>query len=108
VDDLVQFLRQRLADDLEEIEGYDGSWNDVDGCWGVHIDPARVLAEVEAKRRVMGRHHNFQGWCAGCGNDLTHRISDCPELRDLAAPYADHPEYREEWRPSPPRAARPS
>lgn len=62
-------------------------------------DPARALREVEAKRRMLGRHHDFQRWCGGCGNDLTYRIDDCPELRDLAAVYADHPSYREEWRP---------
>ncbi|MEU9470394.1 DUF6221 family protein [Streptomyces avermitilis] len=61
---------------------------------------ARVLREIDAKRRILGRHHDFQGWCAGCGNDLTYRVNECPELRDLAAAYADRPGYREEWRPS--------
>jgi hypothetical protein len=60
-------------------------------------DPARVLAEVEAKRRIVD-------WCesveiefsrAGLGDrtDGTHMVF----ARWLALPYADHPEYRPEW-----------
>jgi len=48
-------------------------------------DPARVLAECEAKRRVV----MFM-------SDEYHE----PEVLGLLAlPYADHPDYREEWRP---------
>lgn len=59
-------------------------------------DPARVLAEVEAKRQII----------------VWHEVaSESPELdRDawqimrkvllhLATPYADHPDYDERWRP---------
>lgn len=76
-------------------------------------DPARVLAEVAAQRRVMGRHRaasgNEPGWysyagaCIGCGTEgefadpRTRRIDDCPELRDLAAPDANHPDYNPAW-----------
>ncbi|MEV8046397.1 DUF6221 family protein [Streptomyces griseoluteus] len=79
-----------------------GPWDYLDWDVRQHIaahDPARVLREIDAKRRVMKRHHDFQGWCAGCGNDLTNQINDCPELRDLASTYADRPGFREEWRP---------
>ncbi|MFE4829970.1 DUF6221 family protein [Streptomyces sp. NPDC056672] len=38
-------------------------------------DPARVLREVEAKRRLLSRHV----------------LS--PATGDLASPYADHPDY---------------
>ena len=48
-------------------------------------DPARVLAECEAKRRIV---QNAQD----PGDDLFVAI--------LALPYADHPDYREEWRPT--------
>ncbi|MGY1740154.1 MULTISPECIES: DUF6221 family protein [unclassified Blastococcus] len=43
--------------------------------------PTRVLAECAAKRRVLAA-------CAG----------DEELLRSLAAPHADHPDFREEWR----------
>lgn len=99
------------------------------GEHAVHIarhDPARVLAEVEAKRRIIGEHyiwpersHLTGVWaepdpmCGVCvsmqmdqdagGNrfrDLEHVAWPCPTLRLLALPYADHSDYRaEEWAP---------
>jgi hypothetical protein len=64
-------------------------------------EAARVLAECEAKRRIVER--------------LSEVIGDRPPvsildedgwvllawetLYDLAAVYADHPDYREEWKP---------
>lgn len=55
-------------------------------------DPARVLAEVATKRRMVERHRV-------CDDVWFGDVSTCPDMRDLAAPYADHPDYREEWRP---------
>jgi hypothetical protein len=74
-------------------------------------DPARVLAECAAKRRIVEMHwattSSFLGreitsCCAECspeGNwdsapDVPH---PCPTLRILASVYADHPDYRREW-----------
>jgi uncharacterized protein DUF6221 len=64
-------------------------------------DPARVLAECEAKRRIV------EG-CIGIIEDRDGYFAmlDVPEvpaiaeshLRLLALPYADRPDYREEWR----------
>ncbi|MEW2108684.1 DUF6221 family protein [Streptomyces albidoflavus] len=75
-------------------------------------DPARVLAEVEAKRRIMGLHPVIGGWedegghdlglgceCCGHSEEYSDRGGWCETLRLLAAAYADHPDYREEWRP---------
>jgi hypothetical protein len=75
-------------------------------------DPARVLREVAAKRRVLERHRPVGGtasWraqaCAGCGTEgycddpVTEKMSDCPELRDMAAIWDGHPDYRQEWKP---------
>lgn len=72
-------------------------------AWGQHIalhDPARVLADIEAKRRIIRAHEK---WCDGrCaapypegGFDAAHYWS----IESLAAAYAAHPDYREEWRP---------
>lgn len=55
-------------------------------------DPARVLREIDAKRRMLGRIHSH---AAVMGQDEVH--GDL--LRLLALPYADRPGYREEWRP---------
>ena len=90
-------------------------------------DPARVLAEVEAKRRMLELHvpepsGYINGvyqmasepigdpFCSHCAN-LCHSSSGimcdnpdapwpCPTVRILALPYADHPDYREQWRPT--------
>ena len=66
-------------------------------------DPVRVLREVEAKRRILGEHETRNGRCRVCaatahGNWQRFR-APCFTLRLLALPYADHPDYREEWRP---------
>ncbi|MFD3917325.1 DUF6221 family protein [Streptomyces sp. NPDC058603] len=62
-------------------------------------DPARVLAEVEAKRQITDEHVT-RDWKLG---DRLHDCQwtkwPCRTLRLLALPYADHDDYREEWRP---------
>lgn len=61
--------------------------------------PARVLAECEAKRRIVShcdlliRGPEFGHFTESDGD------SGRTILRALALPYADHPDYREEWRP---------
>jgi len=71
-------------------------------------DPARVLAEVEAKRRILDLHHgdwpydpedgpgdySWTEQCQGC-----YKPAPCPTVCLLALPYADRPGYQEEWRP---------
>jgi hypothetical protein len=62
-------------------------------------DPARVLAESEAKRSVVELHRTDATdpeviVCAVCLYG-----PPCETLRLLALPYADHPDYRPEWRP---------
>jgi hypothetical protein len=76
-------------------------------------DPARVLREVEAKRQLITEHYVTQGVHEGRAHQVCTRCSDyvergelarpevapCRTLRLLALPYADHEDYREEWRP---------
>lgn len=119
---LIEFLDERIADDLELATAAGGgaprSWHicwtmslyacDGDsrgvmdeqnrsivaaGAWSpstdqaMHIatwDPARVIAECQAKRRLLERH-------------ATH--SACTTMRLLAWGYHSHPKYRPEWRP---------
>ncbi len=99
--DIADFLLARIADDEKVAEaaigtGYDLGYrlavDEVEGHRsGVHIDPDRVLAECEAKRRIVeewGRVERLGTNGFGPG-----------VLRHLASVYADHPDYREEWRP---------
>jgi Family of unknown function (DUF6221) len=61
-------------------------------------DPARVLAEIDAKRRILdmwadaqdAEFPNFEGGYAAALDDVVSR---------LALPYADRPGFRAEWRP---------
>ncbi|WP_406000710.1 DUF6221 family protein [Streptomyces sp. NBC_00829] len=60
-------------------------------------DPARVLREVEAKRRIVEEANLYlcdSGPLCGYRSKHGHNV-----LRLLALPYVDHPDYREEWRP---------
>jgi len=133
MDDLVQWLRAQLDEDLRIAEAATGHhWDvcdettpylihDVDayrvnrtldstvGRVAVaeaaedrsHIaehDPARVLREVDAKRRLLYQFEHRGNsvrataglWDGGVWDDM---------LRLLALPYADRPGYRPEWRP---------
>lgn len=59
-------------------------------------DPARVLREVEAKRRIIAEHEPGQDPCDA--HDAMFETVPCDTLMELAAVYADHPDYREDWR----------
>lgn len=74
-------------------------------------DPARVLAEVAAKRRMVDQTFRYEAkidgeWgCVHTAEEIAAgRCTETPvdqikTLRLLALPFADHPEYREEWKP---------
>jgi len=63
-------------------------------------DPARVLAECDAKRRIIGVHGLNEFNVDPCdAHDDTFASVPCDTVRLLALPYADHPDYRDEWRP---------
>lgn len=78
-------------------------------------DPARVLAEVEAKRRIVDEHQTEGDTCRTCTTEdrevlwdgetetveWVHRsvAAPCRTLRLLALPYASHDDYDERWRP---------
>ncbi|MCW2905141.1 MAG: hypothetical protein JWO67_7406 [Streptosporangiaceae bacterium] len=73
-------------------------------------DPARVLAAVEAKRGIMEQVFRYEakidGEWACCHSADEIRAGYCAEtpvneigiLRLLALPYAEHPDYRPEWK----------
>lgn len=67
-------------------------------------DPVRVLAECEAKRRAIEAawcaHVDIEGeWGMGKSRDELLAEDDVPPVvAALASIYADHPDYRDEWR----------
>jgi hypothetical protein len=67
----------------------------------VHIadwHPARVLAECDAKRRIVETLTPPTD-AAGGTDEVRSGRQDSAVLRLLALPHADHPDYREDWRP---------
>jgi len=69
------------------------------------VDPDRVLADCKAKRRIV---EQAAEWAALCPPDDWPEggmegapLSDAGRwiLRQMSLPYADHPDYRDEWRP---------
>jgi Family of unknown function (DUF6221) len=128
--ELINFLRYRVTEDEAlALEAPQGPWhigNAVDPTKPCHVhtfpgarmvadglnwlvaehiamhDPARVLAEVEAKRRVLDRYENQVAMLRNhMGGILTKYLAAelLAVVQLLALPYASHPDFREEWRP---------
>ena len=107
---LAEFLLARLDEDEREGQL---AWSKADGhLWvvtgpdnavGVDYDPARVLAEVAAHRRIVDEHHISAPYCAVCADppayEATWREYPCLTLRLLALPHAAHESYNPEWAP---------
>jgi len=68
-------------------------------------DPTRVLAEVQAKRRILELHegahecstYDYTGDIDNC--TWVEGEDSCSTVRLLALSYADRPGYDESWRP---------
>jgi hypothetical protein len=97
---LPEFLLARIAEDeavarrnWDELPVQAWSLNDDEGFASVCIAAPRVLAECEAKRRIIMWH--------GDRNDcwFNSHGDPCDHLTALALPYADHPDFRSEWKP---------
>lgn len=101
----------------EQIRAADGASPVAGSRWGgeasvfestedaVHIarhDPARVLADVVARRAILAQHHRVE-WSgpAGCGTCSTEGVElvlwPCLTVRALAVPYAGHPDHYSGW-----------
>lgn len=59
------------------------------------FDPSRLLAECEAKRRIVEAAQEVYSE----PNPPTTLVLADDALRALAAVYTDHPDFRGEWRP---------
>ena len=111
---ITEFLEARIAEDEAAIDrrgSYPHSWHGTDvagsynpqcpDCIGV-AGRERVLAECAAKRFILTMHQTYarvaaertgiQAFGAECGREVTGDV-----LKPLAAVYASHPDYRQEW-----------
>jgi hypothetical protein len=111
--EMITWLRQQLDDDERVARAAKAEpWNFYsDGHYGAvaeflnrwdPTDPARVLAEVEAKRRILDEHAPDDAdlerkYCTRCGDWPTVEWP-CPTVRLLAQPYAGRDGWRDEWR----------
>jgi len=89
---LTDFLLARIAED--------------EVSWRARFDPTRVRTECEAKRRIVSEAHRVakethqwvefddQRATGGLAGNLADTV-----LTQLALPYANHPDWREDWRP---------
>jgi len=109
----IDVIRRTDAHELTEAEVSDpscdfgGGW-DVWGSFGERIDRVvnvqRLLRGVEAKRRIVRRHHPFvHAGLTGCRQCCV--IPDwvdypCADVRDVASEWADHADYQQKWGPS--------
>lgn len=119
--DLVTFLHARLDEEAALARRCDGDgcgeWTahgqTVDFCQGelpgfhptiaLHValhDLARVLREIQAKRRVLARHVLSPAagdpelpWDNRDDCQYDGETWPCDDLLDLASPYADHPDH---------------
>ena len=110
--DLITFLRARLDEDEEVARATRKNEQFVRGTdrwFASHSNaitsmaPHRAIAEVEAKRQIIehnARLHQMADPATHPDQEyvLAAGASDYV-LRLLTLPYADHIDYREEWRP---------
>lgn len=89
---LTDFLLARIAEDETDYPA-------------MFADRKRVLAECKAKRGAIEAawrdHVQIEGEWGMCQTrEQMDAKDDVPDvIAHLALPYADHPDYREEWRP---------
>lgn len=103
--DCADFIRARLAEDEAAARDKRYVWPT---DFEVTLNPARVLREVAATRRIMGRHLNLRpgshcDWCLDTGWGEW----PCPDVRDIAAAWSAHPDYDPAWEPFTAEGARP-
>lgn len=107
-DDLVRWLGEQLDEDetearrgylkAEPLPDYDG-W---DKSTTASLPPAvaaRVLREIDAKRRIIEQHERYAAERRRMMGGWDPQSDDSPILAALALVYADRPGYRDEWKP---------
>jgi hypothetical protein len=73
----------------------DREWTYLNGGDGPHMERFDDWAVCSS----CGQVSFTEGKWVEFGTDVPHTDAACPTIRTLAAIYADHPDYREEWKP---------
>ena len=88
-------------DDLSRRQDEGGAGlNDFDAAHIAANDPAQVIADCEATRRMLERHAPNEADCCGSCvyRDESSWAWPCPDVLDLASAYATDPDFPEELR----------
>ena len=95
--DVSEFLLARIGEDQDLAMRTE--WPIVDfgtdenAAFGYRWDPIRFLAQCEAALRIVVRCQEMLTAAVPMAAHLAQQT-----LADMCRPYADHPDYREEWR----------
>ena len=109
---ITEFLLARIEEDEQAAKGvHRGRWNSktalLDHDLYGHISrqhPARVLAECDAKRRIVEQAWKLEfeidgEWGSSRSVEEMQADGVCPGIiATLASVYADHPDFQDEWR----------
>jgi len=119
---IVDFILARVAEEEQlahaALDGHNpsGSWNgEFKGAHSKHWSPWRVDTACITRRLIVNAHRNtgpvivpqpgghpdlVAATCETCRDRSGHPTPwPCYTLRVLASEWADHPDYRNEWRP---------
>lgn len=102
---LAEFLTARLDDKRAWLDSNENrTRNGMCDAPGDHLWEPEAYTEIDAKRKVVELHagpHECVEVDPAWGVVTGHFVGgDCPTLRLLALPCADHPDYQQEWRPT--------
>lgn len=115
--ELVEFLQARISEDeviaratlatgaIRDGAGEPWSLSHMDEYGVICIEPTRVLAECEAKRRIIKLADDAtsldmqvdSGFRIGRRSEVAEPYVGDVILRSLAQPYRDHPDFKPEW-----------
>lgn len=73
--------------------------------WAARLDPAYVLDDIAAKRRILARHSGDHlcpnradpDWIVYIAGERVRMTYPCGDLRDLAMPFRGHPDFDPAW-----------
>lgn len=99
---ITEFLTARYDEDDQAIDRQAGYAEE----WTVAFSSGRLLVDLQAKRRIVELARKDLADADASPDDVIRRAFNRGAayhahnvLLHLAAVYADHPDYREEWKP---------
>lgn len=111
---LTDFLQDRLDEDEQAARAASADTcyfdllggSDAEAAFLDRWDPARVLADIAAKRAILALHEpglelvgDDEEWtCVTCGWPTASPNGGCKTVLLLAQPYADRPDFDPSWR----------